>query len=93
MDNNNSPTTITTPMKNSSPHQDEENEKNAPNRQSLERIGQANDLETIEPNGKQAVTLDHDVDLDEAERFVRLTNSTPQAQGAEDRRDFAAPDV
>ena len=52
-----------------------------------------NDLETIEPNGKQAVTLDHDVDLDEAERFVGLTNSTPKAQGDEDRRDFAAPDV
>jgi len=57
-----------------------------------------NELETIEPNGKQAVTLDHDVDLDEAERFVRLTNSTPQAQDGEDHiihtdRDFVAPDV
>ena len=40
------------------------------------------------------------MDLDEAERFVRLTNSSkslnnyaPQAQDGAGRRDFAAPDV
>lgn len=90
-------------MKKSQHQDEEENEKNALNHQSLatERIGRMNDLEMIEPNGKQAITLDHDVDLDEAERLVWLTNSTPQAQErklagfkeGKDRRDFSAPNV